>query len=501
MTTVDHHSAHIALANAVAPPLVVDLDGTLTPADTLAESLIKLLTLSPFHLLRLPVWLMKGRSGFKESVANHVSISAARLPYREPFVQYLRTEKQKGRTIVLATAAHKSIALDVSAHLGLFDDVIATEGGRNLKGPAKLEAITSRFGQDFVYAGDSKADVPIWQAAKGAVLVGVSGDIAASIRGSVAIEQEFRREDRGISVWLRALRVHQWLKNVLLFVPLLTAFSFVEPDKLAAAVVAFLAFSLTASAVYVLNDLHDLESDRAHPRKRLRPFAGGRLPIAHGLAIVAIGLALGLSLALAVSLPFTVMLLFYLALTSAYSWTLKQPILVDVIILSLLYTLRILAGSVATKLPVSPWLLAFSVFVFLSLALVKRCGELVTLGKAGVSTTRGRDYQVSDLVVLWPLGVGASLAAVVVFGLFISAAETQERYATPHLLWLVAIGFVYWLGRLWIKTSRGEMHDDPVIYAIKDRGSRATVAAMIVTTLAAYFLSLESIIQEVLTLE
>jgi 4-hydroxybenzoate polyprenyltransferase/phosphoserine phosphatase len=493
MATLAHTTLRHRPFTAAATPIVVDLDGTLTPSDTLVESVVKLVVETPFNLFRLPFWLLKGRSGFKDAVARHAALPAARLPYREELLDYLRGEKAKGTPIILATAAHKSIAQDVARHLDLFDDVLATDGGTNginLKGTAKLDAIKERYGSDFIYVGDSQADIPIWRGAAGAVLVGASSGTAAEIRGKVRVEREFPREGRGLKVWLRALRLHQWLKNLLLFVPLLTAFSFVELDKLATMALAFVAFSLGASATYIVNDLHDLEADRAHPRKRLRPFASARLPILHGLVVAAVALSCAFGLAYAVSDRFALMLLLYVVLTSAYSWVLKQQVLVDVLMLSLLYTLRILAGSVAVGIVTSTWLLAFSVFLFLSLALVKRCAELVLLGKSGGEATRGRDYKVSDLVVLWPLGVGAALSAAVVFGLFISAPETQARYASPQLLWLVAVGLIYWLARLWIKTSRGEMHDDPVIYAIKDRGSRVTILVMIATTLFAHFVSL-----------
>lgn len=475
-------------------PLVVDLDGTLTPTDTLIESVVQLVKQSPLNLLRLPLWVLKGRAGFKDSIASRTGISPEHLPYCEPLLGYLREEKAKGRQIVLATAAHKSIADKISMHLGLFDKVLATETGRNLKGKVKLQAIQDSVGDVFVYAGDSHVDLPIWKAAKAAVLVGVAPNTAAEVRRYVAIEREFLKEGAGLAVWLRAFRVHQWLKNLLLFVPLLTAFSFLEIGKLVLMMTAFLAFSFAASATYMVNDLWDLENDRAHPRKRLRPFASARLPILHGLTVVGGVLALALVMAFAVSKAFFLMLFLYLVLTSAYSWFLKEYVLIDVLMLSLLYTLRILAGSVAIGIATSSWLLAFSVFMFLSLALVKRCAELVSLEESGADATRGRDYRVTDLVVLWPLGVGAALSAVVVFGLFISAPETQARYATPHLLWLVAIGLIYWLARLWIKTSRGEMHDDPVVYAIKDHGSRMTVLGMIVVMLIAHFLTLSPIL-------
>lgn len=473
-------------------PLVVDLDGTLTPTDTLIESIIRLVKRNPMDVLRFPFWLLKGRAVFKAAVASRVFflLSAENLPYREQFVDYLRREREKGRRIVLATAAHRSIAESVAMRLGLFDVVLASDEARNLKGRAKLEAIRETVGERFVYAGDGAADLPIWKAAEAAVLVGTSSRVTKAVRRDTPIEREFPRSNPGVTVWLRALRVHQWLKNLLLFVPLLTAFSFFDTSKLTAMIIAFFAFSLAASATYLVNDLWDLENDRSHPRKRNRPFASASISIPTGIAVAAGALMVALVLAAAVSGGFLLMLLLYLTLTSAYSWVLKEYVLIDVLVLSLLYTLRILAGSVAIGIATSSWLLAFSVFIFFSLALVKRCSELVSLGQAGREAARGRDYRVTDLTVLWPLGIGAALCAVVVFGLFISAAETQARYASAQLLWLVAIGLIYWLARLWIKTARGEMHDDPLVFAIKDFGSRMTILAMISATLAAHFIHL-----------
>jgi 4-hydroxybenzoate polyprenyltransferase len=476
--------------NPANHPLVVDLDGTLTPTDTLAESGLKLIRRSPASLLRMPFWLLSGRAGFKRAIAARGGVAAASLPYHQPLLDYLRAEKARGRRIVLATAAHSSIADEVAGHLGLFDQVLATGAGDNLKGAAKLSMIRREVGADFVYAGDSRADLPVWQGARGAILVGASARIRGIVRGgAVPVEREFERHSRSLTVWLRALRAHQWLKNLLLFVPLFAAFSFHDLAKLAHLALAFVSFSLAASATYVVNDLWDLESDRAHPRKKLRPFASAQLPIVQGLLVAGTALAAALALAALVSPGFLLVLLLYLALTSAYSWVLKEYMLVDVLMLSLLYTLRIQAGAVATGITASSWLLAFSVFVFLSLALIKRCSELVLLRQDGRTATRGRDYRVDDLEVLWPLGVGAALSAVVVLGLFISAPETQARYRTPDLLWLAAFGMIYWLGRLWIKTSRGEMHDDPVVYAVRDGGSRAAILAIVALALAARFLT------------
>lgn len=472
---------------ASALPLVVDLDGTLTPTDTLHESLIRIARRSPTGLLRLPVALLEGKAAFKAAVAAQADLDPAGLPYRQDLLEYLRSEKARGRPIILATAAHARVARSVAAHLGLFDKVLATESDRNLKGVAKLQAIRAEAGEAFCYAGDSAADLPIWKSSAAAILAGTDPNTAAEVRRRTIVEREFPDDPVTLHSWLRALRVHQWLKNLLLFVPLITAFSFQDPGRLFTMSIAFLAFSLAASGTYILNDLWDLDSDRQHPRKRTRPFASARLRLHHGLGVSLGALALAFLLSALVTPGFVLVLLLYVVLTTSYSWILKSYVLIDVLMLSLLYTLRILAGSVAVAIPASSWLLAFSVFIFLSLALVKRCAELASLEEAGKHATEGRDYRVTDLIVLCPMGVGAALSAVVVFGLFINSPDTQARYASPQMLWLVAIGLIYWLARLWIKTARGEMHDDPVVYAIEDRGSRVVVLLMLAVTMVAHF--------------
>ncbi|KVS73604.1 MULTISPECIES: UbiA family prenyltransferase [Burkholderia] len=469
-------------------PLVVDLDGTLTTSDTLMESVLSVVKHQPANLLRLPFWLAGGRAAFKGKVAEQADFRAETIPYRESLVDYLAHERKGGRKIVLATAAHRSIAERVDAHLGLFDLVIATHGDTNLKSETKLAGIREQVGDDFVYAGDSKADMPIWAGAKGAILAGVSPDIAADIRSSIPVEREFSNECASFSTWCKALRVHQWLKNLLLFVPLLTAFAFFDADKVATLVLAFLAMSLGASATYIGNDLWDLDNDRRHPRKRNRAFANGTLSIARGMGAAALLLAVAFALAFAVSAEFAGMFALYLLLTTAYSWRLKSVVLLDVVVLSLLYTHRIVAGAIASRIAVSRWLLAFSVLAFLSLALVKRCSELVFLRQNDKRVSAGRDYRVGDLEVLWPFGIGASLAAVVVFGLFINAPETAARYTVPHLLWLVQIGLIYLFGRLWIATVRGTMNDDPIVHILENRGSFGMLCAMVALVLAAHFM-------------
>lgn len=472
-------------------PLVVDLDGTLTATDTLVESVIQVVKKNPLAIFQMLFWLCRGRAAFKNWVASRASINAALLPYNAPLVAYLEAEKARGRLIVLATAAHVSIAEKVHAHFPFFDSFISTSGAENLKGKNKLAAIKQQIGAQFVYAGDSSADLPIWKEAQAAVVVGASRSVTANARKLTSIEMEFPKKTADIKVWLKALRVHQWLKNVLLFVPLATAFSFLSVMNILPVIAAFISFSLAASATYIVNDLWDLETDRQHPRKKMRPFANAQIPVIHGLAAAAVLLVSALLLASLISKAFLLFLVLYICVTSTYSFVLKSYTLLDVMVLSLLYTLRILAGAAALQIPTSQWLLAFSMFVFLSLALVKRCSELIGMRADKRTSSAGRDYHVEDLTVLWPMGVATTACSIVVFGLFIHSPETQARYLSPSILWATAFLLCYWLFRLWIKTARGEMHDDPVVYALIDRGSRLTVVAIGISMLLARFLTVD----------
>lgn len=468
-------------------PLVVDLDGTLTPTDTLVESVFSLLKKNPVNILLLFFWLFTGRAGFKRRVASASNFSIKTIPWREDFLGWLRKQHEDGRILVLATAAHQTIAQDAARHLGIFEQVISTDGRENLKGTAKLQEIHKQVGARFSYAGDSSADLPIWRAAETAVLVGASRAVRREVHDNAKVEIEFQNRKAGFAVWLRALRVHQWLKNLLLFVPVLAAFAFNDVSKITAVLIAFVSFSFAASATYIFNDLWDLESDRKHPRKRFRPFASASLPILHGVAVAGVLLLASLILACLVSYAFAGMVAGYIVLTTLYSWTLKRYVLIDVLMLAILYTFRVLAGSVATQVPITQWLLAFSIFMFFGLALIKRCAELKSLQMAQKKSTEGRDYQVEDLAVLWPLGIAASLCSVVVFGLYVGAPQTVSTYANADLLWLVGIGLLYWNARLWIKTGRGEMHDDPIVFAARDFGSQLTLLTMVGLTVLARF--------------
>jgi 4-hydroxybenzoate polyprenyltransferase len=473
-------------------PLVVDLDGTMIMSDSLVESVVIFIKKSLFNLLMIPLWLSKGKATFKCKIANHVTLDVNNLPYNQRLLDYLNAEKIRGRRIILATAAHKSIAEAISKKLGLFENIIATNLVVNMKGKNKLEAIKTLVGKNFVYAGNSSDDIPIWMSAKAAILVNTSNKINKLVKGIIPVEQEFNQNKIDIYIWLKAIRIHQWLKNLLLFVPMLAAFVFFDLNKLGLIILAFFAFSFAASATYIFNDLLDLENDRNHYIKKHRPFASGQLSISIGFIVALILVTVGIYFAHLISNAFLIIVLSYLILANLYSYSLKKILLIDTIVLSILYILRIISGSIALEINTSAWLLVFSFFIFLSLALVKRCTELISLEMHGKEYIDGRDYKVSDIRILCPLGVCAGLIAVLVLTLFINDQTTQNRYKTPELLWINVIIITYWISRIWLKTIRGEVHSDPVIFTIDDSISRVTIFLLVVILIISQFINLNN---------
>jgi 4-hydroxybenzoate polyprenyltransferase/phosphoserine phosphatase len=448
-----------------AVPLCVDLDGTLIRSDMLIEGMLA----SVFNpmLYRELLRLRTGsRAAFKSAVATASTFDPALLPYHEPLLAYLREQKALGRRLVLVTAADAAIAHRVAAHLGLFDEVLASDGVSNLKGLLKRDALIARFGRGgFSYAGDSRADLEVWQAARSGILVNARKGVASAARRLTLIETEFD-DGRPWLGLLRAMRPHQWAKNLLVFVPLLVSGEPLDGWSLAVAVMAFAAFSLTASGIYLLNDLADLAADRSHSRKRRRPFASGALPLTLGLAAAVVAAGSGLALAWAAGiLGFLVL---YALLSVSYSVKLKELPLVDVYMLAALYSIRMVAGGEATGCRVSLWLFAFSSFLFLSLALVKRVGELIAvpLGRRGQLARRG--YQVSDMIILQMFGTSSAVAAGLVLALFIQNRVHDIPYGSSGLLWGLVPLVMFWQCRIWLATARGYMHDDPIVYAAKD---------------------------------
>jgi len=454
------------------PVLAVDLDGTLLRTDTLFESLCVLLRERPRALGGAARALLKGRAGFKASVADRVLPDVAALPLNEPLLDWLRAERRAGRRLVLVTAADRRIAEAVAARVGLFEEVLASDGGRNLKAAAKAAILVDRFGQGgFDYAGDARADLPVWRAARRAIVVG-GPRLERAARRVAEVERVFPPATGRLPVVLRALRPHQWVKNVLIFLPLLAAHLVADGPSLLAAGLAFVVFGLTASAVYLLNDLLDLPADRRHPQKRRRPFASGDLPLAWGLVLAPLLLIAAAALSLSGLPPlFTVILGIYVLMTTAYSFQLKRLPILDVMTLAALYTVRVLAGAAAVMILPSFWLLAFSMFLFLSLALVKRYTELQGLLERGELTASGRGWHVADLPLVQNLGTSAGLASVLVLALYIDSEPARRLYATPEALWFLCPLLLYWISRLWFKAHRGQVHDDPVVFALRDRVS------------------------------
>jgi 4-hydroxybenzoate polyprenyltransferase/phosphoserine phosphatase len=465
--------------------LVVDLDGTLCRTDTLHETLLGLVARRPTEVLARLGRLRQGRAAFKRDlVATHILAGDA-LPLNDAVLDIVRRARADGRRTALVTATHQRQADAVATATGLFDDVFGTDGGGNLKGAAKARFLTERYGaKGFDYVGDSRADLPVWAAARKAVTVGASPSL---VRAAEAANPDVIHLDppKGRSgAMLRAMRPHQWSKNALLFLPVLAAH---EMSALGAVFLGFLAFCLTASAVYVINDLVDLPADRAHPRKRLRPFAAGELSALTGV-VMAGGLLLGAAaLGALIGNPlFLGVLSLYLVVTFAYSLWLKRKLLVDVLTLAGLYTIRIMAGGAAAGIVLSPWLLGFSMFLFLSLASVKRQAELMDQRETGRAIS-GRAYLPDDLPILMALAISSGQAAVVVLALYITSDTVGALYASPQLLWLVVPLLLYWVLRMVMMTHRGYMTDDPIVFAARDKISLMVVASVILIVLAASF--------------
>ena len=452
-------------------PLCIDCDGTLIRTDLLHESVLLLVKASPLSLLKLPFWLMKGKAHLKQQIAQRVSLNAQSLPYEPEVLELIKHARTQGRNVVLATASPRGQAEAIATHLALFDRVEATDANTNLAGHNKAAHLEKLFGRGgFDYAGNSRADLPVWAASAGAIVVSSSQSLRKAAAASVAVLQVVKPLPQSLKVYAKAIRVHQWLKNLLVFVPVLAAHQ-ISPGPIKAALLAFVSFSLCASAVYVINDLLDLSSDRLHARKRNRPFASGALPISQGLVMAPALLLTSALIATQLPLAFAATLLAYFVVTCLYSFWLKNQVIVDVLMLASLYTSRIIAGSAATLIVPSFWLLAFSMFMFLSLAIVKRYSEMLVAIQQNKTKAAGRGYLVSDMPVLVSLGASAGYMAILILALYVNSPDLNGLYPRRWALWLALPPLLYWISRVWMKTHRGEMHDDPVVFAATDKQS------------------------------
>lgn len=471
---------------ALATPLCVDLDGTLIHSDLLLETFLLLLKRNPLYLLLIPLWLLRGKAALKAEIAKRVTLNPAALPYNQKFLGWLQEQREAGRDLWLCTASNYRLAHQVAEHLQIFQGILASSDSTNLSGTAKAKDLVEKFGEKgFDYCGNQNVDLAIWRLSQGAVVVNGNDRLSREAENLTKIRATFPRSVGLVRPILKALRLHQWVKNALVLVPLAAAHKLGDAAAVQHALVACLAFGLCASSVYLLNDMLDLETDREHHRKRDRPFAAGDLSLLAGFALIP-ALLLGAVL-LAASLPtmFSVMLAGYYALTVVYSFGLKRIVLIDTIALAGLYTVRIIAGAMAISVPLSFWLLLFTVFLFFSLALVKRYAELETMRRQGKLNPTGRGYDVEDLPFLHSLGTASGCLSVLVLALYINSPAVESLYRRPQVIWFVCVLLLYWVSRVWLTAHRGKMHDDPIVFALKDRISLFIGVLAVITVLVA----------------
>lgn len=452
-------------------PLVVDMDGALLRTDVLFEAIASGLARRPIETLLAFRFLLSGRARFKRAIAEINEVDVDALPLREDFVEHLAKERAAGRPLHLVTAAREEIAQQVAERVGLFDTVQGSTDGRNLKGAKKLAAIKERFPDGFAYAGDSAADLKVWREADGIVLAGASPAVAAQARRmDKPMEGEFANAPANLRVWIKALRVHQWSKNGLVFVALMLSHRYLELGSWIATIQAMAAMCLAASGTYLINDLSDLASDRRHRSKQFRPLASGRISIQTALVIAPLLILAGLAGAFAGSVGLGLLVCLYLAMTLSYSMWLKRVPMLDVTILGGLYTVRVIIGAVAIGVALSPWLLTFSFFFFFAMSLAKRHVELVRALAAG--KIDGRGYLPGDAPVTLSFGVAATAASILIIMLYmVEEAFPSGAYGAPQFLWAAPVLVAIWTMRIWLLAQRGELSDDPVAFAVKDRMS------------------------------
>ena len=453
-------------------PLIVDLDGTLISTDLLFESLFKVLRKQPLLLFLLPFWLLKGRSQLKHEIASRCDIDPRSLPYNEELLAYLKEQKADGRELHLVTASIDEFAKRIADHVGIFTSAQGSTPERNLKGKHKAAYLRETYGdRGYDYAGDSPADFPVWKSARSVFVVSGSQYFYNKVKKEFPEAERFDAPFLTARACVKQIRVHQWVKNLLIFVPAFMAHQIFSIPVLASAIAAFFSFSFLASGVYIINDLFDLDADREHPSKRHRPLAAGIIPLHIGACIVPILWSLSLVLACFLPLEYFFVLASYLTITTLYTFLLKRIEVLDIVTLAGLYTVRVFAGGMATDIEVSPWLLGFSLFMFLSLGCVKRYSELHGLRKRSLQSTRGRGYRAEDLEMIGQCGIASGYISALVLALYINSDDVVRFYSHPTLLWLLCPVILYWVSRTWLLAHRDEIHEDPIVFALRDKVS------------------------------
>lgn len=467
-------------------PVVVDLDATLNKQTLVIESLTILLKKRPECLFALPVWLLMGQERLQEEIDRRIPIDSYPVPYQAELLEYLRSQLAKGRTVVLTTGTHEQLARRVAKDLRISAWMMMADGSYANPAPElKRERLVKAFGEKgFDYVANGSGDLAVWCAARKAVLINPSVRLLRMVSRVTEVQDVFEDQRAPLRNYVNALRPAHWLKNCLVFVALFDRHIFNDPVLLGKALLAFVALCLCTSSGYLVNDVFDLWADRQHPQKRQRPFASGLLPLSYAITMAPGLLLVSCALSALVSPLLLGTVLIYITLSLTYSLYLKTVVLLDVIVLAGLYTLRILSGAAVVGGWPSEWLLASSMFLFLSLALVKRYDELVVMRSIDGHHTKARSYSGSDTELLASMGAASGFTAVLTFALYIwqSSAQLYGRHA---LMWFLCPLLLYWLAHIWLIAHRGRLREDPVAFALHDRTSRNLLLLMSISALLA----------------
>lgn len=454
-------------------PVCVDLDGTLVKTDTLIEAIISLIRTNFLYIFLIPFWLLKGLLYLKQKVVSKSNLDIELLPFNQQVIQLINDYKSKGHEVILITASPQLIAEKINNYLKMFDDAIGSDLNINYKKENKMRYLESRFGKgNYIYIGNCKDDIPVWDSADTAIIVSCNRSLQEKVRKINPNILLIKEEKHYIKLILKQFRIHQWTKNLLLFLPILMAHQLFDYNKFLLLISGFIALSLSASAIYVINDLFDLNNDRLHPTKRNRPLAAGEFPILLALIVPPILILVSLIFSyFFLPLDFLLLLIAYILITFAYSSYLKRVIILDILILASLYTIRIISGGYLADVYLSPWLLTFSMFIFLSLAIVKRYTELRNLKLNNDNKSKGRGYITKDIDLMRSLGTASAYISIMVFALYINSKDVIALYTKPSLLWAVALLLLYWITRIWFLAERGEIDEDPLVFTVKDKVS------------------------------
>ena len=450
--------------------IIVDLDGTLLKTDMLCEAVVAKISKNFKETINiLKVLLLNNRLEFKNYAFKDNTIDINTLPFNQEVISKVKKLKKSGNKIYLVTASPTNIAIKINEALKIFDNVYGSTDEVNLKGEEKKKLLNKLFGKkNYHYFGNSKEDLHVWKDSGYAYLVNVSFKIKNKVNDIRIPFESIETKKSKFEIFKSVIRIKQWIKNILIFVPLIAAQAFTLENYIQC-LYAFVSFSMIASGVYIFNDLLDIRVDRHHEIKKNRVFASGEMQLETGFVIGVLLWIIGFILTSAINTSFLWALVVYSILTSLYSIKLKKIPIIDLCTLSILYTLRIWSGSVANEIQLSVWLLALSIFLFYSLACVKRLGELSNNKLTGRLTIKDRGYDIKDIPIVQSMAVSTGNAATIVFALYLNSTEIVKYYSYPPALWVIWLVLLYWVNYIIFMANRGKINEDPVIFAIKNK--------------------------------